>query len=116
MSVKGKNIYPIPEVVGGRVLIRAENLKVSEGGIHLPPGAQSHKRPLGEVLGLGKEFTDRRDDVKVGDLVFFDSQGATTIYTLDGEPLLVLHAQAILAVAGRGSLPRCLPASELVKS
>ncbi len=93
------NIRPLHD----RVLVRPmEEAKTSAGGIIIPDSANSEKPNNGEIIAAGNgRITDSGDvramDVKVGDKVLF-GQYAGTAVKLDGEELLMMKEEDILAV------------------
>ncbi|WP_111657231.1 co-chaperone GroES [Isoalcanivorax indicus] len=83
------------------VVRRAEEETKSAGGIVLP-GSAAEKPARGEVLAVGNgKITESGDvrplDVKVGDQVIFGQYAGSTV-KLDGEELLVMSENEILAV------------------
>jgi len=93
------NIRPLHD----RVLVRPmEEAKTSAGGIIIPDSANSEKPNNGEIIAAGNgRITDSGDvramDVKVGDSILF-GQYAGTAVKLDGEELLMMKEEDILAV------------------
>ncbi len=93
------NIRPLHD----RVLVRPmEEAKTSAGGIIIPDSANSEKPNNGEIIAAGNgRITDSGDvramDVKVGDKILF-GQYAGTAVKLDGEELLMMKEEDILAV------------------
>jgi chaperonin GroES len=92
------NIRPLHD----RVLVRrTEEERKSAGGIIIPDNA-TEKPNRGEIIAAGNgRITDSGDvramDVKVGDLVLF-GQYAGTAVKVDGEELLMMKEEDILAV------------------
>lgn len=85
------------------VVKRMEKETTSAGGIVLP-GSATEAPQNGEILAVGNgRITDsgevRAMDVKVGDKVYFSSYAGTTI-KVDGEELLIMKEDDILAVLG----------------
>ncbi|MDH5711359.1 MAG: co-chaperone GroES [Gammaproteobacteria bacterium] len=83
------------------VVKRMEKETTSAGGIVLP-GSASEAPQAGEVLAVGNgKITDSGDvramDVKVGDKVYFSNYAGTTV-KVDGEELLIMREDDILAV------------------
>ena len=93
------NIRPLHD----RVLVRPmEEEKTSSGGIIIPDSANTEKPNNGEIIAAGNgRITDSGDvramDVKVGDSVLF-GQYAGTAVKVDGEELLMMKEEDILAV------------------
>jgi len=93
------NIRPLHD----RVLVRPmEEEKTSAGGIIIPDSANTEKPNNGEIIAAGNgRITDSGDvramDVKVGDKVLF-GQYAGTAVKVDGEELLMMKEEDILAV------------------
>lgn len=92
------NIRPLHD----RVLVRrTEEQRTSAGGIIIPDSA-TEKPNRGEIIAAGNgRITDSGDvrvmDVKVGDQVLF-GQYAGTAVKVDGEELLMMKEEDILAV------------------
>jgi chaperonin GroES len=88
-----------------RVLIKrvAEEAK-TKGGIIIPDTAK--EKPVeGEVVAvgsghIGKDGKVRPLDVKKGDRVLFGKYGGTEV-KLDGEDLLIMREEDILAIIGK---------------
>ncbi len=82
------------------VVRRMEEETTSAGGIVLP-GSAAEKPNQGEVVAVGNgQVTDsgiRELDVKVGDTVMFGQYAGTEI-KVDGEPLLIMQENDIVAV------------------
>ena len=86
-----------------RVVVKrlAEETKTA-GGIIIPDS--SKEKPLeGEVVAIGSGFIQmdgsvRPLDVKVGDKVLFGKWGSTTEVKIDGEELLVMKEEDIIAI------------------
>ncbi len=93
------NIRPLHD----RVLVRpTEEEKTSAGGIIIPDSANTEKPNNGEIIAAGNgRITDSGDvrtmDVKVGDSILF-GQYAGTAVKIDGEELLMMKEEDILAV------------------
>jgi len=93
------NIRPLHD----RVLVRpAEEETKSAGGIIIPDNASKEKPNSGEIIAAGNgKITDSGDvramDVKVGDNVLY-GQYAGTAVKVDGEELLMMKEEDILAV------------------
>ncbi len=86
-----------------RVLVRpVEEERTSAGGIIIPDVANTEKPNSGEIIAAGNgRITDSGDvrtmDVKVGDRVLFGQYAGTTV-KVDGEELLMMKEEDILAV------------------
>jgi len=96
--VKKLKLRPLHDRV---VVKRMEKETTSAGGIVLP-GSASEAPQAGEVLAVGNgKITDSGDvramDVKVGDKVYFSNYAGTTV-KVDGEELLIMREDDILAV------------------
>ena len=94
------NIRPLHDRV---VIRRLEEERTSAGGIVIPDSA-TEKPEQGEVLavGTGKPLENgdsRALAVKVGEKVLFGKYAGTTV-KIDGEELLVMREDDILAVVG----------------
>lgn len=92
------NIRPLHDRV---VVRRTEEERTSAGGIIIPDSA-TEKPNRGEVIAAGNgKITDSGDvramDVKVGNQVLF-GQYAGTVIKVDGEELLMMKEDDILAV------------------
>lgn len=92
------NIRPLHDRV---VVRRMEEERTSAGGIIIPDSA-TEKPNRGEVIAAGNgKITDSGDvramDVKIGDQVLF-GQYAGTVIKVDGEELLMMKEDDILAV------------------
>lgn len=84
------------------VIRRSEELKTTAGGIVLP-GSASEKANSGEILavGTGRVLDNgevRALSVKVGDKVVFGPYSGSNTVKVDGEDLLVMAENEILAV------------------
>ena len=85
------------------VVKRMEKETTSAGGIVLPDSATEAPQG-GEVLAVGNgRISDNGEvralDVKVGDKVYFSNYAGTTV-KIDGEELLIMKEDDILAVLG----------------
>lgn len=84
------------------VIRRMEEETTSAGGIVLP-GSAAEKPVQGEVVAVGNgQITDngvRALDVKVGDTVMFGQYAGTEV-KVDGEELLIMKEDDIVAVIG----------------
>jgi len=92
------NIQPL----GDRVVIKAlEAEDKSRGGIILPDTAKE-KPQEGKVVAVGKgKITDKGLqplEVKVGDRVLYGKYSGTEITTKEGEELLIVREEDILAI------------------
>ncbi len=93
------NIRPLHD----RVLVRpAEEETMSAGGIIIPDNASKEKPNNGEIIAAGNgRITDSGDvramDVKIGDKVLYGQYAGTTV-KVDGEDLLMIKEEDILAV------------------
>lgn len=93
------NIQPL----GDRVVIRPlEAESKTKGGILLPDTAKE-KPQEGEVVAVGKgKFTDKGTvqplEVKPGDRVLYGKYSGNEITTKDGEELLIMREEDILAI------------------
>lgn len=93
-------IRPLHEKV---LVRRLEEAEVSKGGIIIPDSAKE-KPAEGEVIAVGNgRISDEGKvtplDVKVGDKVLFGKYSATEV-KIDGEELLIMGEDNILAVVG----------------
>jgi len=94
------NIRPLHDRV---IVRRVEEEKTSAGGIIIPDAA-AEKPEQGEILavGQGKPLDDggsRALEVKTGDKVLFGKYAGTAV-KVDGEELLVMREDDILAILG----------------
>ena len=94
------NIRPLHDRV---VVRRMEEERMSAGGIVIPDAA-TEKPSQGEIVavGNGKPLDNgevRPLDVKVGDKVLFGKYSGTEV-KVDGEDLLVMREEDIVAVVG----------------
>ncbi|MCM8762848.1 MAG: co-chaperone GroES [Candidatus Omnitrophica bacterium] len=92
------NIQPL----GDRVVIKAlEPEEKTKGGIILPDTAKE-KPQEGKVIAVGKgKMTDKGIqplEVKVGDRVLYGKYSGTEITTKEGEELLIVREEDILAI------------------
>ena len=95
---KKPNVKPL----GDKILVRRlEAEEMTAGGIVLPDTAKE-KPKEGEVLALGEgKIMDSGErtqfQVKVGDRIIFSSYAGTEV-TLDGEELIIMSEDDVLAV------------------
>lgn len=92
------NIQPL----GDRVVIKPlEAEEKTKGGIILPDTAKE-KPQEGKVIAIGKgKLTDKGLqplEVKVGDRVLYGKYSGTEINTKEGEELLIVREEDILAI------------------
>ena len=92
------NIRPLQDRV---IIKRMEEEKMSSGGIVIPDSA-TEKPIKGEVVAVGNGLVldngeVRPLDLKVGDKVLFGKYSGTEV-TLDGEELLVMKEDDVMAV------------------
>jgi chaperonin GroES len=92
------NIRPLHDRL---VVRRLEEGEQKRGGIIIPDSAKE-KPQRGEVIAIGQgKLNDDGDrippDVKTGDVVLFGKYGGQEI-TLDGETLLIMREDDVLAV------------------
>ncbi len=93
------NIQPLADRIVVKVL---EAKQVSKGGILLPETAKE-KPQEGKVVAVGKgRLTDNGQtvalEVKVGDRVLYGKYTGTEITTSEGEELLIMKEEDILAI------------------
>jgi chaperonin GroES len=85
------------------IVRRVEEKETATGGIVIPDTAR--EKPMeGEVLAAGKgklleDGTTLALDVKVGDRILFGKYSGTEI-TIDGEDVLIVREDEVLAVMG----------------
>ncbi|KIF63892.1 MULTISPECIES: co-chaperone GroES [Pseudomonas] len=83
------------------VIRRSEEEKKTAGGIVLP-GSAAEKANHGEILAVGPGKRERGEvhalSVKVGDKVVFGPYSGSNTVKVDGEDLLVMSENEILAV------------------
>jgi len=94
------NIRPLHDRV---IVRRVEEERTSPGGIVIPDAA-TEKPEQGEILAVGRgkpldNGDSRALEVKVGDKVLFGKYSGTGV-KVDGEELLVMREDDILAVLG----------------
>jgi len=92
------NIQPLYD----RVVVKAlEPEEKTKGGIILPDTAKE-KPQEGKVIAVGKgKLTDKGIqplEVKVGDIVLYGKYSGTEITTKEGEELLIIKEDDILAI------------------
>jgi chaperonin GroES len=85
-----------------RIVVKAlEAQQVTKGGIVLPETAKE-KPQEGKVIAVGKgKITDKGVqplEVKVGDRVLYGKYSGTEITTNEGEELLILKEEDVLAI------------------
>ena len=93
------NIHPL----GDRVVVKALEAEAkTKGGIVLPDTAKE-KPQEGKVVAVGKgkvleNGTLQAPEVKVGDKVLYGKYSGNEITTKDGEELLIMREEDILAI------------------
>jgi chaperonin GroES len=93
------NIHPL----GDRVIIKALEAEAkSKGGIVIPDTAKE-KPQEGKVVAVGKgkvleNGTIQSPEVKVGDKVLYGKYSGNEITTKEGEELLIMREEDILAI------------------
>ena len=91
--------------LGDRVVVRPlEAESKTKGGIVLPDTAKE-KPQMGEVTAVGKgkmleNGTRQPVEVKVGDKILYGKYSGNEITTKDGEELLIVREEDILAIIG----------------
>jgi len=91
--------------LGDRVVVRPlEAESKTKGGIVLPDTAKE-KPQMGEVIAVGKgkmleNGTRQPVEVKVGDKILYGKYSGNEITTKDGEELLIVREEDILAIIG----------------
>ena len=89
--------------LGDRIVVKAlEAKEVTKGGIYLPETAKE-KPQEGKIIAVGKgKLLENGQvhalEVKVGDRVLYGKYGAAEITTADGEELLIMKEEDILAI------------------
>ena len=89
--------------LGDRVVVKAlEAQEVTKGGIVLPDTAKE-KPQEGKIVAVGKgkileSGQVQTPEVKVGDRVLYGKYSGTEITTKDGEELLIMKEEDILAI------------------
>ncbi len=89
--------------LGDRIVVKVlEAKEVTKGGILLPETAKE-KPQEAKVIAVGKgRLTDNGQivalEVKVGDRVLYGKYSGTEITTTDGEELLIMKEEDILAI------------------
>jgi len=97
------NIQPLADRIVVRPLAAEEKTK---GGIILPDTAKE-KPQEGEVMAVGKgkvsdSGTLQPMELKVGDRVLYGKYSGSEITTKDGEELLIMREEDVLAVLKKG--------------
>ena len=92
-------IQPLADRIVVKVL---EAQEVTKGGILLPETAKE-KPQEGKIIAVGKgrvleNGSVRAPEVKVGDRVLYGKYTGTEITTIDGEELLIMKEEDILAI------------------
>ncbi len=90
------------KLLDDRIAVRAVDEKVSSGGIVIPETASKEEPSRGEVthVGPGKKGEDGTVtplELKSGDHVLFNKYAGTKI-KLDGEELLIMRREDVLAI------------------
>lgn len=81
--------------LGKRVVIEiSETEQVTESGFILPDSAQE-KEQFGEIIAVGGDIEDK-DNVKVGDVVYFKNYSGTEI-EYEGKDYLIIEHKDLLA-------------------
>ncbi len=89
--------------LGDRIVVKAlEAQEKTKGGIVLPDTAKE-KPQEGKVVAVGKgKLLDngnvRAPEVKVGDLILYGKYSGTEVSTKEGEDLLIMREEDILAI------------------
>src|SRR5690348_5172777 len=89
--------------LGDRIVVKVlEAQEKTQGGIYLPETAKE-KPQEGKVVAVGKGKTldngqTQAPEVKVGDRVLYGKYTGTEITTKDGEELLIMREDDILAI------------------
>lgn len=89
--------------LGDRIVVKAlEAVEVTKGGIVLPDTAKE-KPQEGKIVAVGKgKVLDngqiQAPEVKVGDRVLYGKYSGTEITTKEGEELLIMKEEDILAI------------------
>lgn len=97
------NIKPLAD----RIIVQPlEAEEKTKGGIVLPDTAKE-KPQEGKVLAVGRgkvsdNGTVQAPEVKVGDHVLFGKYSGTEITTRDGEQVMIMREDDILAIVGKG--------------
>jgi len=98
-EVEGMNIQPL----GDRIVVKPlEAESKTRGGIVLPDTAKE-KPQEGKIVAVGKgktleNGTVHPPEVKVGDKVLYGKYSGNEITTKDGEELLIMREEDILAI------------------
>jgi chaperonin GroES len=88
--------------LGNRILVKRLKAETTKGGILLPDSAQEKPRQ-GEVVAigpgkLGKDGAIKPMELSVGDQVLFSSFAGTEVKAADGEEVLIMSEEDVLAV------------------
>lgn len=81
----------------GRVVIKRSEPETKSGGIIIPETAQE-KSAKGKVLSVGAFEKDKEFDIKPGDTAYFAKWGGTEIKDENGDAVIIIKAEEILAV------------------
>ncbi len=86
------------EPLGKRVVIQiAETEQVTESGFILPNSAQE-KEQFGEIVAVGPDIEDK-DNVKVGDKVYFKNYSGTEVEHKGTEYLIIEHKDLLAKIS-----------------
>lgn len=88
--------------LGNRILVKRLKAQTTKGGILLPDSAQEKPRQ-GEVVAIGPGKLEKNGAIKpmelrVGDQVLFSSFAGTEVKAADGEEILIMSEEDVLAV------------------
>jgi chaperonin GroES len=88
--------------LGNRILVKRLKAQTTKGGILLPDSAQEKPRQ-GEVVAIGpgkleKNGTIKPMELRVSDQVLFSSFAGTEVKAADGEEILIMSEEDVLAV------------------
>jgi chaperonin GroES len=88
------------------VIIRPYRQVASHGGILIPRGAEEFHEDMGEIIACGPGKLNDENVllpmfVSVGDMVMFSTHGHQ-VTKVEGEELIVLHQDSIIAVMTNG--------------
>ena len=88
--------------LGNRILVKRLKAETTKGGILLPDSAQEKPRQ-GEVVAIGpgkleKNGTIKPMELRVSDQVLFSSFAGTEVKAADGEEVLIMSEEDVLAV------------------
>lgn len=100
--------------LGKRVLVKPqEREEKTKGGLYIPDTASDDKKPSqGTVVKLGITKKEHKFSVSVGDTVYFKKYSPEEV-EIDGEKMLIIDEEEILAIVELGKYEKMIRDSEL---